>query len=198
MIAEPAPVQPARRGRSARVLVIAIVGLVAVIAIAVALGIASPAPNRVPAAVATQPAAPDDAGAAAPTPDPSATFMCTREPGQVPTYLASDPCPSAIEAVQAAVATVRMPIERMATEPGPLFCGVIWEGYGSPAVCFGPDIRPGQYMHAYVSFADSDKVAVVMLGLDLPADDNDPAATRPPWQTTLVAFDTPPIGWAMP
>ncbi|HYK95602.1 MAG TPA: hypothetical protein VE011_07050 [Candidatus Dormibacteraeota bacterium] len=123
---------------------------------------------------------------------------CRREVVPFPSYLAGDPCPTAVLAVENAVAVVRMPIRRMVILAGPLFCGVIWEGTGSPAICFDQLDRPGQFMHAYVSFVDSPKVAVVMLGLDLPADDNDPAATRPPWQTTLVAIDVPPSGWVMP
>lgn len=136
---------------------------------------------------------------AAGTPSAAAAVIdCRRDIGPMPRYLADDPCPSAVAAVVIAVATVNMPAERMVIESGPLFCDVIWEGYGSPAVCHGQAIRPGQFMHAYVSFTDSSKVAVVMLGLDLPADDNDPLATRPPWNTTLVAFDDPPAGWVMP
>jgi hypothetical protein len=100
--------------------------------------------------------------------------------------------------VQEAIASARLTAQRVVILPGPLFCDVIWEGYGSPAACFGFDARPGQYMHAYISFADSPKVAVVMLGLDLPDDDNAPAATRPPWLATLVAFDVPPADWVMP
>jgi len=100
--------------------------------------------------------------------------------------------------VQEAIANVRLTIKRMVILPGPLFCNVIWEGYGSPSVCSEPAIRPGQYMHAYVSFTDSPKVAVVMLGLDLPDDETAPAATRPPWLATLVAVDVPPAGWVMP
>lgn len=123
---------------------------------------------------------------------------CRHDLGPMPQYLAGDPCPSAIVAVELAVAAVRLPIGRIVIEPGPLFCDVTWEGYGSPAACFGPLVRPGQYMHAYVRFVGSEAVAVVMLGLDLPADDNDPFATRPPWQTTLVAVEAPPTGWVMP
>jgi hypothetical protein len=123
---------------------------------------------------------------------------CRRESGPMPAYLAGDPCPSAIVAVELAVAPVRLPIERMVIVSGPLFCDVIWEGVGSPAVCFGPAIRPGQFMHAYVRFDGSSRVAVVMLGLDLPADDNDPFATRPPWNSTLIAVEVPPAGWVMP
>jgi hypothetical protein len=136
--------------------------------------------------------------ATAETVAPTASTSCRRDPGTLPAYLANDPCPSAILAVELAVATVRLPIVRMVIEPGPLFCDVVWEGYGTPPRCRGPATRPGQFMHAYVAFRDTDKVAVVMLGLDLPDDTNDPRATRPPWNTTLVAVAVPPPGWVMP
>lgn len=165
-----------------------VVGLAVVIALA--SGRPAPAPSS-----PTGSGVPTLDVAAAATP---ALVDCRRETGPFPSYLAGDPCPSAILAVEDAVATIRLPILRLVILAGPLFCNVIWQGYGSPAPCFGPAVRPGQYMHAYVSFDDSDKVAVVMLGLDLPTDDNDPAATRPPWQTTLVALDIPPSGWVMP
>ena len=169
----------------------------AVTAIAVTLGVvvavasARPTPSPSPATGPTG-AASDVAVVAA------LEIDCRREVVPFPSYLTGDPCPSAVLAVEGAVAAVRLPIRRMVILAGPLFCDVVWEGFGSPAACFGQLDRPGQYMHAYVRFVDSPKVAVVMLGLDLPADDNDPAATRPPWQTTLVALDVPPSGWVMP
>ena len=186
---------PTRRvegsGRQAR---IALAAMAIVVGLAVVIALASGRPARAPSA-STGSTAPTLDVAAAATP---AVIDCRRETGPFPSYLAGDPCPSAILAVEDAVTNVRLPIWRLVILAGPLFCNVIWEGYGSPAACFGPEVRPGQYMHAYVSFNDSDKVAVVMLGLDLPPNDNDPAATRPPWQTTLVALDTPPSGWVMP
>ena len=129
---------------------------------------------------------------------PVASIDCRPDPGPVPSYLSNDPCPSAIVAVELAVATVRLPIERMVIEAGPLYCNVIWEGLGSPPICYEPFSRAGQFRHAYVSFVGSTEVAVVMLGLDMPADDNDPFATRPPWKATLVTVAVPPAGWVMP
>lgn len=178
-------------GRQARI-ALAAMAIVVGLAVVIALTSGRPAPAPTGATGSTVPTL-DAVAAASP-----AVIDCRRETGPFPSYLAGDPCPSAILAVEDSVATVRLPIKRLVILAGPLFCNVIWEGYGSPAPCFGPAVRPGQYMHAYVSFIDSPKVAVVMLGLDLPADDNDPAATRPPWQTTLVALDTPPSGWVMP
>jgi hypothetical protein len=128
----------------------------------------------------------------------AASIDCRRDSGPMPAYLAGDPCPSAIAAVELAVAPVGLQITRMVIQAGPLFCDVLWYGVGSPVTCAAPMIRAGQFMHAYVRFDGSSRVAVVMLGLDLPADDNDPLATRPPWNTTLVAVEVPPAGWAMP
>jgi hypothetical protein len=131
------------------------------------------------------------------TPAPTATVACHEEPGDLAAGLTRPACPSAILAVELAVAPVRLPIERIVIEPGPFFCDVIWPGAQSPVVCFNVFVRPGQYMHAWVSFVGSSKVAAVMLGLDLPPGDA-PVATRPPWQTTLVAVEVPPSGWVMP
>jgi hypothetical protein len=55
----------------------------------------------------------------------------------------------------------------------------------------------GQFMHAWVTFTGTDRAAAVMLGLDLPDRLDEPGATRPPWVTTLVAFEVPPAGWVM-
>ena len=112
--------------------------------------------------------------------------------------LVSDPCPDAIVAVKLAVAPVRLPIERIVIAPGPFYCDVLWPGAGSFAPCYGPMARPGQFMHAWVSFVGSDKIAAVMLGLDLPDDLDAPGVTRPPWHATLVTTEVPPAGWAMP
>jgi hypothetical protein len=177
-------------GRQARI-ALAAMAITVGLAIVIALASGRTAPSSSPATAST--VAPTDAGV-----DTRAQIDCRRETGPVPRYLAGDPCPSAVLAVEGAVAVAHVPIRRMVILTGPLFCDVIWEGFGSPAACFGQNVRPGQFMHAYVSFRDSPKVAVVMLGLDLPADDNDPAATRPPWLTTLVALDVPPSGWRMP
>lgn len=128
----------------------------------------------------------------------STSVDCRRDAATPPDALAGDPCPSAITAVELAVATVRLPIDRMVIEPGPLFCNVVWEGVDSPPACYGPIVIPGQYMHAYVSFQGTRQVAVVMLGLDLPANLDAPTATRPPWHSTLITVAVPPPGWVMP
>jgi hypothetical protein len=160
------------------------IGLTAVIALG--LGVKPAEPSAVPSDAAVE--------TVAPTP----SISCGRDQGTLPASLASDPCPTAILAVELAVATVRLPITHMVIEPGPLFCDVVWEGYGTPPPCRGAATRPGQFMHAYVAFRGADTVAVVMLGLDLPDNANDARATRPPWNTTLVAVAVPPVGWVMP
>lgn len=163
----------------------------------VALGIASPAvaPSASPNAVSSAAATTDASTEATPAPP---TIVCRRDPGDLPPYLADDPCPLAIVAVDLAVAPIRLPIDRIAIEPGPLFCSIIWEGLPSPPNCYGPIFQPGQFMHAYVRFRGTDKVGVVMLGLDLRVFDNAPTATRAPWSFTLVTFEIPPAGWVMP
>jgi hypothetical protein len=176
------------------------VGLTLVIALV--LGTAKSEPTARSSAASGSslvPSAPAAAASAtiAPTATLAASITCRADPAPLPSYLAGDPCPSAILAVELAVAPVRLPIERLVIEPGPLFCNVIWEGLGSPPICYGPFFRPGQFMHAYVQFAGSAKIAVVMLGLDLPIDEA-PAATRPPWSATLVTVEVPPASWVMP
>ena len=135
-----------------------------------------------------------------PTPSPAATARvdCTAETFPLPSALASDPCPAATLAVELAVAPVRLPIERIVIEPGPFYCDVIWPGATSTPPCYGPSVRPGQFMHAWATFAKSSKVAAVMLGLDLPDNLDAPGATRPPWNTTLVKVEIPPDGWVLP
>jgi hypothetical protein len=133
----------------------------------------------------------------APSPAPTAAVRCAEEPDPLPPELTGLACPWAIPAVELAVAPVRLPIERIVIEPGPFYCDVLWPGVQTPATCYGYAVRPGQFMHAWVRFRGSTKVAAVMLGLDL-SPDGASAATRPPWHTTLVAVETPPDGWVMP
>jgi hypothetical protein len=155
----------------------------------------TPAPFLSPSApVGTTPPSPTPPPTAAPT----TAVVCTGELVALPSALAADPCPDAIAAVELAVAPVRLPIQRIVIQPGPFYCDVLWPGVGSPRVCAGVMVRPGQFMHAWASFAGSTKVAAVALGLDLPDDVAAPGATRPPWNATLVSVETPPSGWVMP
>jgi hypothetical protein len=133
-----------------------------------------------------------------PAPTSTVRVRCTPPSGPLPAALATDPCPSARLAVELAVAPVRLPIEAILIEPGNFSCGLFWPGAQSPPLCYGGIERPGQYMHAWVSFTGSAKVAVVVLGLNLPDDIDAPGTTRPPWQTTLLAVEVPPSGWVMP
>ena len=99
--------------------------------------------------------------------------------------------------MELAVAPVRLPIDRIVIEPGPFYCDVIWPGVTTAPACFGTPVIPGQYMHAWVRFLRSDRIAAVMLGRDLPADLTVPAATPLPWNATLVTVEVPPAGWVM-
>ena len=168
-------------------LVLLLASLVAVIALALSgvliqqRPLASPEPTLGPSAPATSP-----------------TVRCLAEPGPLPSMLASDPCPDAVFAIGLVVAPVRLPTASIVIQPGPFYCDVIWPGAGTPRPCQGVAVLPGQFMHAWVSFVGSDKVAAVMLGLDLPGELGQPGATRPPWHATLVATEIPPAGWVMP
>ena len=121
---------------------------------------------------------------------------CTPD-AQAPAYL-GDPCPPATLAVELAVAPVRLPISRVVIEPGPFFCNDVWPGAGVEVPCYAPAVQPGQFMHAWVSFAQSTQVAAVMLGRDLPLEIGSPPPSPPPWTTTLVTVEVPPAGWSMP
>lgn len=93
---------------------------------------------------------------------------------------------------------VGLPIEWLVVEPGPFFCDVIWPGTASERPCYGPVVRPGQYMRAWVGFVGSDEVAAVALGRNLPPDDDLQDASPIPWRATLLAIEVPPAGWSEP
>ena len=150
------------------------------------------------AAASSTPATTPDTSPAVSTPQSSPRVSCRAESGPLPSALSSDPCPTAILAVELAVASVRLPIERIAIEPGSFSCGVFWPGVQTSPACYPAMTRPGQFMQAWVSFVGSSEIAVVVLGLNLPADLDAPGATRPPWQTTVLAVEVPPEGWVMP
>ncbi len=152
------------------------------VALAVALGFGRPASDATPAGPLHS----------------TRLVACRIEPLPLPSTLSGDPCPSATMAVELAIAPVRLPIDRIAIEPGPFFCAVFWPGGGSMPPCYGPVVRPGQFMHAWVSFSGSEKVAVVVLGLDLPTDLDIPGSTPPPWNATVLAVEVPPARWVMP
>jgi hypothetical protein len=131
------------------------------------------------------------------SPAPTASVRCSEELGPLAQGLTGVACPSAIVAVELAVAPVRLPIERIVVDAGPFYCGVLWPGVQTAPDCRGYAVLPGQFMHAWVSFTGSPKVGAVMLGLDLPPAAV-PGATRPPWSATLVTAEIPPDGWVMP
>lgn len=127
------------------------------------------------------------------------SLRCIPERAPLPSILSSDPCADGLDAVRVAVADVGFAIERVDLEAGPFYCGLVFPNGGSPNPCSQPYMFPlGQFMHAWATFTGTDKVAAVMLGLDLPERLDEPGATRPPWVTTLVAFEIPPDGWVMP
>jgi hypothetical protein len=132
------------------------------------------------------------------TPRATPTVECTPERAEVVAALRGDPCPGAITAVELATAPVRLPIVRLVIEPGPFFCDNVWPGAGSPPICYGVLVIPGQFMHAWVAFTGSEAVAAVMLGRDLPPDFDSPAASPLPWNATLVTVEVPPEGWVLP
>ncbi len=147
----------------------------------------------------TQPSSAIASPTAAPTPGPTATVDCREEPGDLALALTKPACPTAILAAEHAVAGVLMPIDRIVVDAGPFYCDVLWPGVQTVPVCRGGySVSPGQFMHAWVSFQGSPKVAVVMMGLDLPEPVRDPGRTRPPWNTTLVTIEIPPTSWVMP
>jgi hypothetical protein len=127
---------------------------------------------------------------------PSIDVSCTPD-SEAPGYL-GDPCPEAITAVELAVAPVRLPITGVVIEPGPFFCDDVWPGAGSDPPCYGPMVRPGQFMHAWVSFERSQRVAAVALGRDFPIEPGSPQPSAPPWNATLVTVEVPPADWSAP
>lgn len=160
----------------------AVLAVALTLAVAISMGFGRPAP---------------EATTRARSPSPR-SVVCRAEALPLPSSLSGDPCPSATVAVEVAVVPVGLPIDRIAIEPGPFYCDIVWPGVQMPAACYGAPVRPGQFMHAWVSFADSGKVAVVALGLDLPVNLDVPGAARPPWNATLVGVEVPPPGWVMP
>jgi len=133
-----------------------------------------------------------------PSPAPTAVVECTEETTPLAPDLAGPACPTAILAVELAVAPVRLPIERIVIQPGPFYCDLIWPGAQTAMPCQGGSVQSGQFMRAWVGFVGSPKVAVVALGLDLPETVAAPSRPRPPWQTTVVTVAVPPDGWLMP
>ena len=94
----------------------AIVAMAVVLGLAVVVALASPRTAPSPTAPIGRPAPSDAAVVAAPE-----QIDCRREVVPSPSYLAGDPCPAAVLAVEEAVAGVRLPIRRMVILAGPLF-----------------------------------------------------------------------------
>lgn len=156
--------------------------------VALTLGVAACSPTTSP---------PSSIEVLSATPSASGIDISCTPDSQAPAYL-GDPCPAVTVAVELAVAPVRLPIVRVVIEPGPFYCDDVWPGAGSEVPCYGPNVQPGQFMHAWVSFTGSPNVAAVMLGRNLPTEVGSPAPTPPPWTATLVRTEVPPADWSMP
>src|SRR5439155_23566667 len=89
-------------------------------------GACSPTPSISPASTSIESAAPSGA---------AMTIACRPDTPAEPA-LRGDPCPDAIAAVELSVAPVRLPIERLVIEPGPVYCDVIWPGATTAPACF--------------------------------------------------------------
>ena len=96
------------------------------------------------------------------------------------------------------MAGVGLPLAWLVVGPGPFYCDVIWEGAASVRPCYGPAVRPGQYMHAWVGFGGTERIAAVALGRNLPPDEELATADPIPWRATLLAVEIPPGGWSKP
>ena len=170
------------------------------ILVALALTACGPGPTGSPAAGTPQPssivATPTPSPSAEPSPSVVADVSCVSErlPEEPPVI--DDQCPAAVAAVRQAVASFGYSVTRLALRPGPPDCGVIWPGAQSQPVCFGPHVIPGRAMTAWVAFAGTAKVAVLLLYRDFPFATALPSGTV--WKAKLLAFEVPPAGWSWP
>ena len=121
-------------------------------------------------------------------------WMCEPDPG-APQL--GDPCPSAIEAIQAAVTLLGSEVTLAVIQPGPFLCGVLWPGVQSEPVCVGAFMAPGMFMHAWIAFSGTARVAAVSLDRALPSDTS-PLASSGPWHASVEAFEVPPAVWVFP
>jgi len=135
-------------------------------------------------------ASPSLAPAFRPSPSayPSPVITCRSPTDSGPTV---EPCLSGIVVVEAAVASIGLPIVRIDMEPGFFNCG-LWDGIGAPTPCLIASYI-GTVMHAWVAFVGSRQVAAVTVSggsMTNPID--------PPLRATLSGFEVPPAQWAMP
>ena len=162
---------------------------------------ASPRPSPSPAAPTSGATMSPDDIRPSPTPTavatPAETVLCVPEvlPSSSPFH--GDPCPAAIAAVRAVVQPLGRAIARIVLEPNPFACGNLWPGVGSPAVCFGPMVVPGTWMHGWVRFVGSTEFAAVQVGRPYPQPGSSPSPDST-WTATVVALADPPSGWVMP
>lgn len=162
----------------------------------------SPVPVATPSVTAS-PVAPS----LAPSPSSSPSqqderVTCT--PGPPAQAGDGDPCPDAVAAVRAAVASVGGTIARIVIAPHRFNCGDLWPGVASAQLCFGPIEIAGTTMHGWVGFLETRKVAAVSLwrgppsGVGTPSASGAAASPLPGWQASVDAFAVPPAGWVMP
>jgi hypothetical protein len=140
-------------------------------------------------------AAPSITPTGTPVPSPVEVVTCLPFDGDLRPGLDGDPCPSALKAIRATVLPLGFLVSRVYVAPQPFTCGSdLWPGVTSPPICFGPFTEPGAWMHGWVAFADTDRVAALELSRLGRAD----ASHVPPWRPVLKAFAVPPDGWEMP
>lgn len=172
------PLGPRIRARSLTP-VLGLTGVVVLLAVAAAL-----------VATAGHPLA--AASPSGPTAVASAEVSCLPWRWPLPSVLAGDPCPSAADAVEAAVAPLGKPITRIRLEPGPFWCDAIW----SPPMCAVFEVISGTELHGWVSLAGTDQVAAVAVTRSAPGPTAD--STPGPWRAVVVVYAVPPDGWVMP
>lgn len=139
---------------------------------------------------------------------PNAEVTCEREAGPMPSVLIGDPCPAAISAVEASTATIQVPIVRVVIMPGPFGgCGDVWSLSTPASSCYpGYHVVPGTVMHAWVAFADTERILPVLLWRTLLPGTDIPEAWPSGgygWNFTWAGpepggWQIPPTGWVLP
>ena len=183
------PIGDAHRPKDMRALIPVLAALAVLTGCAAPLPSATSSPSPRPAVTPVS--------SPTPTPQPTPAIACVRE---VIPSASGDPCPSAIAAVEMTVATLGLPMSRMSLVGGPFICGGYWFGPGSAPACLMEPYLPGQWMHGWVAFVGSSKVAAVLLGHPEP---DVPCCGSPPpspwsWQATVSAFQVPPSSFVFP
>lgn len=117
------------------------------------------------------------------------------------------PCPSAIETVQQATLSIGVPIVRIDIKPGPFgACGDIWSAVAPAPSCLPQGvIVPGTVMHAWVGFADTQRVLAIYLRRPLLPGTEVPLVAPSggtywnyTWAGDTHSWEVPPAGWVFP